>query len=118
MPSLEAERLFLESFINTRERFRQSLDALRAGRLHLANTDFDTGRPTTRGEYSLADATYDELLDKLAGHAFADVPAPLSANLISYYGTADPPGDTAGQLKRLTRNRLHLASLKAACLCP
>src|SRR5437588_5445115 len=71
VPSLEAERLFLESFINTRERFRQSLDALRAGRLHLANTDFDTGRPTTRGEYSLADATYDELLGKLGGHAFA-----------------------------------------------
>ena len=31
-------------FRDTREHFRQSLDALRAGRLHLVNTDFDTGQ--------------------------------------------------------------------------
>jgi hypothetical protein len=55
VPTPETERLFLESFINTRERFRQSLDALRASRLRLPNTDFDTGKPTVRVEYPLAD---------------------------------------------------------------
>jgi hypothetical protein len=48
VPTAEAERLFLESFISTSERFRHSLDALRAGRLHLPNTNFDTGQPTAR----------------------------------------------------------------------
>src|ERR1041384_1152411 len=38
VPTPEAERLFLESFISTSERFRQSLVALRAGRLRLPNT--------------------------------------------------------------------------------
>ena len=90
VPTAEAERLFLESFTSTRERFRQSLDTLRRGRLNLPNTDLDTGRPTARGEYSLADVTYDELLDKLADRKFADVPASLSANLVAYYGNADP----------------------------
>src|SRR3984893_819449 len=101
VPTAEAERLFLESFTSTTERFRQSLDALRAGRLRLPNTDFDTGQLTTRGEYSLADVTYDQLLDKLAGRRFADVPAALSANMVAYYGAADPlPGATADQQKQ------------------
>jgi hypothetical protein len=115
VPTAEAERLFLASFTDTREHFRQSLDAVQAGRLRLANTDFDTGKPTARGEYSLADATYDELLNKLAGRDFADVSAALSANLVAYYGSAEPlAGNIADQQKRSTRLRLQLASLTAA----
>jgi Zinc dependent phospholipase C len=106
VPSREAERLFLESFVTSRERFRESLDALRAGRLHLPNTDFDTGQPTARGEYALADATYDELLDKLATRKFANASAALSANLLAYYG-GDPPAAA----------RPRLALLKDICLC-
>ena len=71
VPTPEAERLFLESFTSTREHFKQSLDTLKANRLNLANTDFDTGKRTTRGEYSMADETYDELLGKLADRKFA-----------------------------------------------
>jgi hypothetical protein len=119
VPTPEAERLFLESFTTTRERFRQSLDAVRAGRLRLANTDFDTGQPTTRGEYALADATYDELLDRLAQRGFADVAAALNRNIESYYGAADPlPGAVPDEQKRSTKIRLQLASLKAMCSCP
>ena len=57
VPTPEAERLFLDSFTMAKERYRQSLAAASAGRLHLVNTDFDTGQPTRRGEYSLADDT-------------------------------------------------------------
>jgi hypothetical protein len=114
VPTLEAERLFLESFTQARERYRQSLDALRAKQLHLPNTDFDTGKPTVRGEYSLADATYDQLLDKLAEGGFADMPAALSANIVAYYGAANPlPGATPDEQKRSTRNQVQLAQLKA-----
>ena len=119
VPTPEAERLFLESFTLARERFRQSLDALQAGRLHLPNTNFDTGKPTVRGEYSLADATYDELLDTLARRAFADVPDALSANIVAYYGDADPsPESDRGRQKRSTTIQSQVASLKAACACP
>jgi zinc dependent phospholipase C len=119
VPTPEAERLFLESFIRTSERFRHSLDALRAGRLRLPNTNFDTGQPTARGEYSLADITYDELLDKLADRRFAGVPAALGANIVAYYGAADPlPGAIPDQQKRSIRIRSHVASLKATCSCP
>ena len=114
VPTREAERLFLESFTATRERFRKSLDELRGGRLSLPNTDFDTGQPTARGEYPLADATYDELLDRLADRDFTGVQPALSANIIAYYGDAGPlPGAMPDQQKRSTKTRSQVALLKA-----
>ncbi len=89
VPTAEAERLFLASFTETREHFRTSLDASRAGRLRLPNTNFDTGKPTARGDYALADATYDELLAKLSRRDFKDLTPALRANLVAYYGTTD-----------------------------
>ena len=114
VPTAAAERLFLASFTETRERFRESLDASRARRLQLPNTDFDTGQLTVHGEYSLADATYDDLLGKLAARDFAGVPVALRANLIAYYGAANPlPGNVPDEEKRSARIRLQLASLTA-----
>jgi Zinc dependent phospholipase C len=112
VPTPEAERLFLESFTSTRERFRESLNALSAARLHLPNTDFDTGQLTKRGEYSLADDTYDELLRKLADRAFADIPESLRSNLMAYYGDAGSlPTGTDAERKRSSRIRQQLALL-------
>ena len=100
VPTPEAERLFLDSFVSTRERFRRALESLRRGQLTLPNLNLDTGRSTARGEYTLADETYDDLLDKLADRDFANVSAALRANLVTFYG-AD----------------LRIASLKGACAC-
>ena len=101
VPTPEAERLFLESFTSTREHFRQSLDALSAAHLHLANTDFDPGQPTKRGEYWLADDTYDELLGKLTDRGFANVWENLRSNLAEYYGDVNSlPNGTDAERKR------------------
>ena len=99
VPTPEAERLFLDSFVSTRARFRRSLESERNGRLSLANLNLDTGRATARGDYALADETYDELLDKLSDREFADVPPALRANIVAFYGAADS----------------RVASLTAAC---
>jgi hypothetical protein len=61
VPTPEAEKLFLDSLTRTRARYASELEALRAGRLALANIDLDTGRPSARGEYALADATLADL---------------------------------------------------------
>jgi hypothetical protein len=61
VPTPEAEKLFLDSLARTRQRYRSELEALRAGRLALANIDLDTGKPSARGEYALADATMTDL---------------------------------------------------------
>ncbi len=119
VPTPEAERLFLESFTSTREHFKQSLDALSAARLNLSNTNFDTGKPTKRGEYSMADDTYDDLLGKLADRKFANVSDSLRSNLVAYYGSVESHSDdTDAQPKRLTTIRKHLAMLVAVTLLP
>jgi hypothetical protein len=114
VPTPETERLFLESFTTTRQHFAQSLDALRAARLDLVNADFDTGQPTKRGEYSLADDTYDELLGKLNDRGFANVSENLRSNLVAYYGDVDSlPAATDAERKRSARVRQQLARLDA-----
>jgi len=116
VPTPEAERLFLESFTSTRERFHESLEASRAGDWRLPNTDFDTGRTTVRGEYALADATYDELLDKLTHRACGDLSPALMANILAFYGAAEPlPGDESTERTRSMKTRRQLVALGAAC---
>jgi hypothetical protein len=114
VPTPEAERLFLESFTSTSERFRQLLGAQRAGRLRLANTNFDTGQPTVRGEYAMADDTYDELLGRIADHKFAGVTNDLRANLVAFYGDlATLPAGTDAEQEWATKIRERLAQLDA-----
>jgi hypothetical protein len=87
-PSPEAERLFAESFRTARERYRAQLQSVRANRLDLRNTDFDTGQPTRRGEYRLADETYAELVARLKKKS--DVPPGIRADIARFYGTEIP----------------------------
>jgi hypothetical protein len=112
-PTPEAERLFVESFKETRARYGAALDALGRGRLELSNTDFDTGRPTARGEYRLADETYAELLDKLAGRQFAHVPPKLRQNITAYYARGFSANMTRKERKRAAKIREQLALLDA-----
>lgn len=87
-PSPEAERLFTESFKTARERYRALLQSVRANRLDLRNTDFDTGQPTRRGEYRLADETYAELVSRLKKNP--DAPPGMRADIERFYGTPVP----------------------------
>ena len=87
-PSPEAERLFAESFKTARERYRAALQSVRANRLDLRNTDFDTGQPTRRGEYRLADDTYEELVSRLKKNP--DVPPGMRADIERFYRTPIP----------------------------
>jgi hypothetical protein len=110
-PTKEAEALFLESFKSTRERFQSALDALGRGRLDLPNTDFDTGKPSAHGEYSLADATYAELLDRLTAHDPAAVPDALRANINAFYAAAPNRFSDKKERKRAAKIKERLAAL-------
>jgi len=113
-PTPEAERLFAESFKDTRARFRAALADVERGRLDLRNTDFDTGRPSRHGEYSLADETYADLLHRLADRHFASVTPPLRRNIVAFYG-ADPDRTVSRKVRRHVEEiRKDLAELKAS----
>jgi len=86
-PTPEAERLFAESFRTARQRYRASLQDARDGRVMLPNTNFDIGRPSAWGEYSLADSTYMQFLDRLDKHHFADVPQDMRSDVLRFFSS-------------------------------
>src|SRR3954464_1192532 len=92
MPSPETETLYLKSVNATVDQYRAYIQDVAAGRLTLANTDFDTGQPTRAGEYRLTGEAYAKLLNKLADAKFVDVPPELRRNMLAFY--ADPSSIT------------------------
>ena len=111
-PTPEAEALFLASFKDTRQRYQATLRDLGERRLNLANTNFDTGKPSAHGDYALADETYADLLDRLAERHFADVPSALRRNILAYYAAAPDKVSGKKELKRMKKVRVQLAELK------
>ena len=115
-PNAEAERLFIDSFTTSRDRYRAQLAAVRDNRLDLRNTDFDTGQSTRRGEYSLADDTYAELLERLSSHQPVAVPAAMRADIMRFYGNVESTAAVSNKKERKTLEKIQqeLAQLRAA----
>jgi len=113
-PTPEAERLFIESFNATLDRYRGLLVQVRNGKLDLQNTDFDTGRPARAGEYKLADETYAKLLDKLAKHNFENAGPDLRRNILAFYSNLNAPIATKHNKDEWRATLRALDQLKAA----
>jgi hypothetical protein len=86
IPTKQTEDLYIASVDQTLDNYKQLLHEVGAKDLKLSDMDFDTGRPTEPGEYALADATYAQLLDKLAQHNFDQVTPELRSNILAFYG--------------------------------
>jgi len=110
-PTPDAEALFTASLKDTRTRYASALEEVRDGRLALTNTDFDTGKPSVYGEYSLSDETYCELLHRFADRRFADVPPALRTNIDKYYAALDPAKMNRKERKRARKVQKMLAGL-------
>jgi len=91
MPSPDTETLYLKSVNKTVDQYGIYLRDLKAEKLSLENTDFDTGKPTVAGEYELTDEAYAKLLDKLADRKFGDMTPALRTNILDFYSTANVP---------------------------
>ena len=108
--SADAERLFDESVVAARARYRTLLQQARASRLSLTDTDFDTGRPPIFGDNGLADETNADLLHELAKRKFAGVPPPLREHLQTFF-SGPLTARTRLSKKDLARVRQELAAL-------
>jgi hypothetical protein len=89
----EMERAFLESFDASCERYGRLLGRVRDGRLSLRDTDLDTGQAPRHGINTLADKTYDELLEKLQRTDNRTLSPALRRALAQHY--ASPPSRTS-----------------------
>jgi hypothetical protein len=98
-PSPETERLFMKSFNSTLDSYRALLAKVRTDRtLELADTNFDTGKPSHSGDYRLADEAINKLLQKLQDRKFEGVDSALKTNLLEFYSKnapADPKAAAA-----------------------
>lgn len=92
IPTQQTEDLYIASVNHTLDTYKNLLAETGVDKLHLANTDFDTGHATHTGEYSLSDDAYAQLLDQLAQHNFDQVTPELRENILSFYGDPVPAG--------------------------
>ena len=113
IPSTQTEDLYIESVDNTVAQYRAYLRQAQRPELHLENTDCDTGKIASFGEYRLSDATYANLLDKLTDRNFDQVSSELRANILHYYEGATEPASPAGNARLETRVESQIQRLKA-----
>ena len=114
MPYPDTETLYLKSVNDTVDRYKACLRALDSkDNLALVNRDFDTGKLTRSGEYSLADETYGKLLDKLADTKFAGISPDLRKDILAYYQDPNAPNTTKKKRDRWTKTMAEIEQLKA-----
>ncbi len=112
MPTAATETLYMQSVNDSATQLGQDLTQAASKTLQLENKDFDTGRETKAGEYSLTDESYADLLGKLADHHFAQVSPELKANILDFYRDPKPPAFAAKSPRRWTQTLANLAQLQ------
>jgi len=113
MPNPNTETLYLNSVNNTVDTYRAYLRDLRAGKLQLANMDFDTGNRAQQGEYQLTDETYAKLLDKLTKEDFAGMQTDLRRNILAFYQNPSAPNFTKKKHDKWEKVQKELDQLKS-----
>ena len=114
VPTTQTEDMYVKSINKTIDDYSAQLREQKAGELKLADMDFDTGRPTRAGEYSLADKTYAHLLDDLAKHNFDQASPDLRQNILSFYGDPNTQVATKKNAKAWRTTQEELDKLKAS----
>ena len=79
--TLDGKRLIVA---DTVDHVRSFAAGLSSPKQPLANTDFDTGKPTRQGEYRMVDETYAKLLDTYSDKQLQPS-GPMRANILAFY---------------------------------
>ncbi|HZP22152.1 MAG TPA: zinc dependent phospholipase C family protein [Terriglobales bacterium] len=121
-PTAKTEDLYFRSVDQTVSAYGEALHQVKTGNLDAPEIDLDTGKPTARGEYPLADITYRELLDKLAAAKFANVTPELRDSIVNFYRDFElqslPAGVQKCILERRSQTYKELTQLRALNLSP
>ena len=116
VPSQRTEDMYIKSVDNTIDSYNGLLREVGHNQLKLQDKDFDTGRETAPGEYSLTDATYAKLLDEHSKHQFKEITPELRDNMLAFYAHA--PQAKMSKEKSWKRAQVQLNRLKAWSLLP
>lgn len=113
-PTPEAGQLFMASFNTTIKDYGETIhEKEQTGKLQIQNDNFDTGGVTGPGEYPLADATYAELVDRLAKNHFQQISPKLRQDILAYYSNLNAPFATKKNKKEWPRVVSEIDELKS-----
>lgn len=123
-PSADTEEKYVASVNRTLARYENVLGKLARApeadpqiTMDLENRDLDTGYRVKPGAYSLTDATYAKLLDKLTCLP-GPIPAGLKEDVENYYADPSAPITTKKNRKAWQRVQTNLAVLRAMPVLP
>jgi Zinc dependent phospholipase C len=85
VPTPQAEKLFIKSFDTILVIYAVNLKQLPEKIIHPEDIDFDTGKPTSDCEYTLADQTYCDWLIKLDDNKFQNAGPAIRQNIESFF---------------------------------
>lgn len=84
-PTEKTENLYFKSVDQTIDRYRAALIQVHTGALKAPEINLDTGKPTERGQYPLADTTYRHLLDALSYDRFNHMNPGVEKAILRFY---------------------------------
>ena len=112
-PTPQTEKLYVKSVEDTVIFYDMLLTEYETRQLETPNRDYDTGNPTSPGEYTLADKAYAKFLQKLAQKNFAQASPALKANILEYYSDLSRPLETKKHKHEWQETLRNLELLKA-----
>ena len=118
MPSTATEDLYMKSVNDSVDGLGRDLRQVSSHDTHFADMDFDTGKPTVAGEYSLTDSAYADLVGRLAKSNFSQLTPELKDNIVAFYQDAPPPAFAVRNPNLWTKTLANLGQLRAAIPAP
>lgn len=118
IPTRKTEDLYIASVNHTVDNYKTLLSEAKTNKLHLANTDFDTGKMTHAGEYGLTDKAYAHLLDQLAHDNFQQLSPELRDNILAFYSDPAAPVATKRNASAWSKTQEELQRLQDFSLPP
>ncbi len=89
-PNAAAEDHYFRAMDQAIDKYHQLLEEVKAGKLELANRNFDTGLLTRPGEYALADLSYVALVERFRKDHFKHITPAVRANVLAYFSGGIP----------------------------
>jgi len=112
IPTTQTEDMYIKSVDLTIDDYRGLLRESSDPHLTLTNKDYDTGRDTRAGEYSLTDKTYQRLLADQASHHFDHISPELRENILDFYSNLSAPIHTKRSKKAWDATLANLDALR------
>jgi hypothetical protein len=111
-PTPQTDNLFQDSFNQTLDAYRASLQQQGSSQLSLTNLDFDTGKPTQPTEYRMADDAYAKLAVKLSDKPADSIDPALRQEVLAYFQDRNLPFATKRKPKEWRQTLAALDKLK------